>query len=262
MPLGYRVVSFSLETLQASTLMERKPVDLTPGSVHAFNGGLFLGTDEGFTQYYLGGTDDQDVILTFEFAESDILSGDLGPNSEVRVKKGILKAARFEDGNLQARFGHLLDPTHYNQRRSTNRGTSHRDEHGPKRVAVLRAMDNRIGHLHPMDYVYCAEPGAFQAMSKRVLKAYEDGEPLTRQADRLLLKALEHAVTTALYEGEAQQVAYAVLANHQVYNAPNPGEYFYDAQGPVKTVKLMEIDEQGTVTLHSPEKRQENSLAP
>jgi len=212
MPLGYRVVSFSLETLKASTLMERKPVDLTPGSVHAFNGGLFLGTDEGFTQYYLGGTDDQDVILTFEFDESDILSGDLGPNSEVRVKKGVLQAARFEDDNLQARFGHLLDPTHYSQRRSTNRGTSHCDEHGPKRVAVLRAMDNRISHLHPMDYVYCAEPGAFQAMSKRVLKAYEDGEPITRQGDRLLLKALEHAVTTALYEGEAQQVAYAVLA--------------------------------------------------
>lgn len=253
MPIGYRVVSYSLSTLKATTLMERKPVDLTPGAVHEFNGGLFLGTNEAFTQYYLGGTDDLDVILAFEFDEADILAGDLSPNSEIRVKKGILREARFEDKAIQERFGHLLNPELNTERRERNRGQCLRDLHGLKRTAVIRAMDNRVGHLHSMDYVYCIEHGAFHATSKRVMKAYENGDPLSRPIERMMLKTLEHAVTTAIYEGEPQQVSYAVLSNQHLFQAPNTGEFFFDADTPVRVTKLFEIDANGNVSVVQPD---------
>ena len=257
MPIGYRVVSYNLSALKATTLMERKPVDLTPGAVHHFNGGLYLGTNEAFTQYYLGATDDHDVILAFEFDEADIIAGDLSPNSEILVKKGVLREARFEDQAIQERFGHLLNPEFNTERRERNRGQCLRDLHGLKRTAVIRAMDNRVGHLHPMDYVYCIEHGAFHAVSKRVMKAYENGDPLSRPIERMMLKTLEHAVTTAIYEGEPQQVSYAVISNHHLYQAPNTGEFFFDADTPAKVTKLFEIDAQGTVNVVRPEQNLE-----
>lgn len=249
MPQGFRVVSFKLDTLKAQTLMERKSVDLTLGSIHEFKGGLFLGTSLDFTQYYLGGTDDHDLILTFDYKKEDIIKGDDGPSSEVLVSKGILVSARFEDEALQERFGHLLNPNLHNERRSMARGNALSDSMGAKRLAVIRAMDGRIGHFHAMDYVYVMDSGAHYASAKRVLKAYEEGDTLRTPIERAMMKTLEHAVTTAIYEGEPQQVAFAVLSSSDVYKAPNEGEFFFDASKPAPATPLFRVDEQGMVTL-------------
>jgi hypothetical protein len=249
MPQGFRVVSFKLETLKAQTLMERKSVDLTIGSTHEFKGGLFLGTSLYFTQYYVGATDDHDLILTFDYKKEDIIKGDDGLNSEVLVSKGVLLGARFEDEGLQDRFGHLLSPSAYDERRAMARGRSLSDSMGSKRLAVIRAMDGRIGHIHPMDYVYVIDSGAYYTSAKRVLKAYEDGNTLRTPLERAMMKTLEHAVTTAIYEGEPQQVAFAVLSSSDIYKAPNEGEFFFDASKPAPAMPLFRVDEQGMVAL-------------
>ncbi len=249
MPQGYRVVSYDLESLKAETLMDRKPVDLTIGSVHEFQGGLYLGTSLEFTEFYLGNSDGQDVILTFDFDEHEILEGDLSPNSEILVKKGVLTAARFEDEGIQERFGHLLDPSINDKRREIARGQPLSDTMGVKKIAVIRAMDARVGHLQPMDYVYCMDNGAYKTLSKRVLKAYEDGDQVRSPVERSMMKALEHAVTTAIYEGEPQQVSFAVLSNKDVYEAPNGGEFFFDGKQPQAVKPLFKVDENGAVEL-------------
>lgn len=249
MPTGYRVVSYDIATLTAKTLMERKPVNLTLGSNHAYPGGLFLGTSLDFTQYYLGGTDDHDVILEFEFKENDILRGDLAPNSEVLVKEGILVSARFENEAIQQKFGHLLDPSLLSSRRESMRGEPLSESMGIRKVAVIRAMDARSQHIHPMDYVYKMEHGAFYALAKRVLQAYEEGSPVRPGIEKTIMMAIEHAVTTAAYEGEPQMVAVAQVSTRDVYEARNPGEYFYDGKKPAQVVPLLMVDDECSVSV-------------
>lgn len=249
MPTGYRVVSYDIATLTAKTLMERKPVNLTLGSSHAYPGGLFLGTSLDFTQYYLGGTDDHDVILEFEFKEGDILRGDLAPNSEVLVKEGILVSARFENDVMQQKFGHLLDPSLLSSRRESMRGEPLSESMGIRKVAVIRAMDANSKHIHPMDYVYRLDYGAFYTLAKRVIQAYEEGSPVRPGIEKTIMMAIEHAVTTAIYEGEPQVVAVAQVSTRDVYEARNPGEYFYDGQRPAKVVPLLTVDGESSVSL-------------
>lgn len=111
MPQGYRVVSIDMNTMEASTLMARMPVDLTIGSVHAFDVGLYLGSSKSFCDYYLESTDDADLILTFDFDEADIIHGSSDPDNELLVSKATLTGIEFVDPVLDEDFGPLLRET-------------------------------------------------------------------------------------------------------------------------------------------------------
>ena len=259
MPTGYRVVSYDIATLSAKTLMERKPVDLTLGGTHQYQGGIFLGTSKEFCEYYLGGTDDSDLILEFEFDEGDIVRGDLSPNCEILVRKATLKSVQFEDESLGHHFAHHFDVPAIEQRRAACRGVSLAQAEGGKRATLIRAMDARSGHIMPMDYVYVTDGIATHSAAKRVLKAYEDGLPVRGGLDQIINKALSHAVTTAIYEESAQKVAFAMVGNRHVYKAPNEGEHFYDNDSPLLITGLLEVSTEGVVSLSASPRTQELS---
>lgn len=106
--MGYRVVAFDPDTQQVSTLYGAESVDLKLGRILAPKGGLYLGTDEGFTEYYTGMSDLVDLILEVEYRPEDIIQGTLSPNSEIVVSKGVLRGAKFAEEDAQEQFGHLL----------------------------------------------------------------------------------------------------------------------------------------------------------
>lgn len=88
--LGYKIVGWNGQraySLYRTTLT----YDVRPGVVH-YN--LYLGTSEQFClDYYTGGTNDRDMLLTYTYLPEDIISGG-GQNSEVQVKKATLQSSR------------------------------------------------------------------------------------------------------------------------------------------------------------------------
>lgn len=259
MPVGHRVVSFSMQDLKAQTLEMRWPVDLTIGSVNtggAGRGGFFLGTDLNFLQYYVEGTDDKDVILDYSFDEADIISGDSSGSNEVYVAKGTLVGARFYEDELQQKFGHLLNPASIQERRERNRGECLKDIAFPQEYSLIRAMSTEVKHLFPMDYAYKAVYRTLPRLAKRVLNDYEEGNQARSPEERMLRMTLDHAVTTAIYECEPQHVTMARVPASKVFKATNEGEFFYDAETPTAVITLFEIDAQGVVSIPPAPKRE------
>lgn len=252
MPIGYRVVSYDILTHTAKSLMEKAPVDLSLESVHAYPGGIFLGTSRDFCQYYTGLSDATDLVLGFEYDEKDIIRGDSASNSEVLVGKAVLKHIEFDDPDIAHHFAHRFDAKSVEERRESMRGACLADVDGRRRVSLVRAMDARSQHLMPMDYVYVTEGLAPNSAAKRVLRAYEEGGVVHGRMEKALLAALSHAVTTAVYECAPQRVTFVNVSNHVVFQAPNPGEYFIDQSKPLPVVTLLEVSEAGAVTLPAP----------
>jgi len=88
--MGYKIVAYNKG--RAFSLYNNKiTYNLSIGSISS---DIFLGTNEKFClDYYSGLTDDQELILTYSYNPSDIISGgDSGSGGgEVRVKKAILE---------------------------------------------------------------------------------------------------------------------------------------------------------------------------
>ncbi|WP_274644833.1 hypothetical protein [Pseudomonas serbica] len=251
MPQGYRVVSFDLKTLEAKTLQYRNPVDLSIGSVHTSPGGFYLGSDLGFLDYYRGGTDDKDLILTFDYDEVDLLT-EVHPNSELKVHKATLAELRFDDADLQQKFGHLLNPAETERRRSISQGVCVKNLEPGYEFTLIRAMSQEVNHLFPMDYAYKTDTRLLPTMVKRVLRAYEEGERSRTQAEHMLRMTLDHAVTTAIYEQAPQHVTCARVPAAEIFRASNEGEYFFDGLKAQAVVTLFEVDEHGNVSIPAP----------
>ena len=78
-----------------------------------------------------------------------------------------------------------------------------------KYIYIYRACDARVKTFKPYDYV---------TMSKKF--------------------AFEHAQTSAAYHEEPQHILKLMVAAKDVYEAPNPGEFFYT--GPEKTGQVFQ----------------------
>lgn len=249
MAFGYRVVSYDIASLQATTLEARNPITLEPGSIHKLDDGLPLAIDVEATKHQLGGIQGENVILAYDFNEKDIVEGNLASDPEILVRKGTLVEARFANPYVQEKYGHLFNQDNIADRRNIHRGHALSLSVGNTSVAIVRAMDSRSRHIHPMDYVYLLPSGAFYATAKRVLKAYEEGNPVRPGLEKALMKTLEHAVTTAIYEEEVQNIGFCITSSTNVYKASNEGECFYDAESPLPVKMLFEISPQGDVAL-------------
>lgn len=259
MPVGHRVVSFSMQDLKAQTLEMRWPVDLTIGSINtgsAGRGGFFLGTDLRFLEYYLEGTDDKDVILDYSYEEADLLAGTPSGSNEVYVAKGTLVGARFHDEALQEKFGHLLNPATIQERRERNRGACLKDIASPREYSLIRAMSSEVKHIFPMDYAYKAEYRTLPRLAQRVLKDYEEGTQARTVEELMLRMTLNHAVTTAIYEDAPQHVTMARVPASKVFKATNEGEFFYDSETPTAVITLFEVDAAGNVSIPAAPKRE------
>ncbi|WP_338923948.1 hypothetical protein V0M98_37675 (plasmid) [Pseudomonas silesiensis] len=251
MPQGYRVVSFDLKTLEAKTLQYRNPVDLTIGTEHTSPGGFYLGSDLGFLDHYLGNTDDKDVILTFDYDEVDLLT-DVSSNSELQVKKATLVDLRFDENELQEKFGHLLNPVETERRRVISQGVCVKELERGYDFTLIRAMSTEVNHLFPMDYAYMTDSRIVPSMVKRVLHAYEEGERARTPAEHKLRLTLDHAVTTAVYEQAPQHVTCTRVPAVHIFRASNEGEYFFDGPKPKEVVTLFEVDAEGNVSIPAP----------
>ena len=251
MPQGYRVVSFDLSSLEAKTLQFRNPVDLTIGSSHTSPEGLYLGSDEGFLDHYLGMTDDKDLILTFSYDNADLLTG-VSSNSELKVRQATLVDLRFHDEDLQKKFGHLLNPDEIARRRQASPGVCVKDVEQGREFTLVRAMSSEVNHLFPMDYVFKTLGGVMPGSAKRVLRAYEEGFAHTSNVEMKLRAALDHAVTTAIYEGAPQRVTFARVKAEQIFRASNEGEYFFDAPKALPVQTVFEVDAEGRVSIPTP----------
>lgn len=256
MPIGHRIVSFNMSELKAQTLQMRWPVDLTLGSVNTGRGGFYLGTDLDFLQYYIEGTDDKDVILDYSYDEADIITGHPDGSGEIFVAKGTLLRARFYEDHLQEKFGHLLNPAGIQERRERDRGECIKGSNAALGYSLIRAMSAEVNHLFPMDYAYKVDPLSLTKLAKRVLQGYEEGISAGGSAEKMLRMTLDHAVTTAIFEGSPQHVTTAVVLASKIFKASNEGEFFYDAELPVKVSTLFHVDAHGLVTMPAAPKRE------
>jgi hypothetical protein len=256
MAVGHRIVSFNMQELKAQTLQMRWPVDLTIGSVNTGRGGFYLGSDLDFLQYYIEGTDDKGVVLDYRYDEADIITGHPDESGEIFVAKGTLLNARFYEDHLQEKFGHLLNPEIIQQRREHQRGECMKGASPALGYSLVRAMSTEVNHLFPMDYAYKVDQLSLHKLARSVLKGYEDGSPANGSVEKMLRMTLDHAVTTAIFEGSPQHVTTAVVLASKVYKASNEGEFFYDADVPTKVSTLFHIDAQGLVTMPAAPKRE------
>lgn len=87
---GYK--SVALVGGKYRSLYDNSPIPGKMRSVHSPPGGLYLGTTEQFVRdYYTGMTDEDEIILVYEYAPRDVISGN--PNDsegEVKVRKARL----------------------------------------------------------------------------------------------------------------------------------------------------------------------------
>lgn len=85
---GYKIVAY--DGTRFYSLYSQKTLNIQIGQTLNFGGeGLFLGTTKEFcTNYYSGGTDDQDALITFEYSPQDLIKGDPHHHDgEVQVTK-------------------------------------------------------------------------------------------------------------------------------------------------------------------------------
>lgn len=91
--LGYKIVGWDASKKRAFSLYDTKlDVEITNGKTYQYKKGTHLGTSRDYViDYFSGGTDYEDLLLTYEYDERDLLKGDPEhKNSEIIVKKAKL----------------------------------------------------------------------------------------------------------------------------------------------------------------------------
>ena len=105
---GYRIVAYNVAGGVAYTLQNHLPVDLEIGAQWS-PGEYFLATDQTLVEHYTGLSDDEDLLLTYEFTDDDIIRGEVAEScSEILVRTAKLVGASFHDKQAQVKYGHLL----------------------------------------------------------------------------------------------------------------------------------------------------------
>ena len=186
-------------------------------------------------------------MLTYTFNDSDIIRGNPDDqDSELLVTSAQLVEARFWEPEVQEEFGGLLPTTEIDKRRNSQRGDP--VEAGGQKVCIVRAMDANQKNFHPMDYVFCGTFPIRESDIKRAVDYFEEEiQPITSK-EKLLHNVICHMQTCAIYQGEPQKVMLQSVPKEDVYNATNPGEFFYD--GEVRPGKdILICDENGSVNV-------------
>lgn len=254
MSLGYRMASFDFDTLNVVTKQFGHHVDVGNKSNQSFEKGLYLGSDEGFLEYYRDDPDPeerrQDIKLVYSYDKSDLLQGDGSPDQELIVAKASLVKAEFYDEDMQAQWGFLLDPQKTLDRRELMEGSQ--VNLGNELGYVLRAQDAKMDYLLDCDFCYRHSGlGLYEDGCKRVAYNLEEGEQPRNIHEKLLEMSLCHAVTMAVTSGLPKRVMMYTVKNGELFEADNAGEYFYKGQ-PKKAGKvLFEVSPDGEISVPS-----------
>jgi hypothetical protein len=111
---GYKIAGF--KNGQAYSLMDKSIIPLKKGTIHSMKGGMYLGYPKQFVvDYYADMTDDQDIVLEYEFSMIDVIDGDPTKSKEGEVVVSKAKLTGFEildDQGLNERFysQHMAPP--------------------------------------------------------------------------------------------------------------------------------------------------------
>ncbi len=256
MALGYRMVSFDFDTLQIVTKQFGHQVEVNANTQH-FPQGLYLGSDTGFLDYYRDSPQPderrQDVKLTYEYDPNDLIQGDGSPDQELIVKSAKLVGVEFDDVDMQASWGFLLDAKKADHRREVMQGSE--VQLGGQLGYVVRAQDAKMDYLLDADFCYRHSGlGTNSATCQRVLDDLEEGNEPRNVHEKLLKMALVHGITMAITSGLPKQVMFYPVKQGQLFEADNAGEYFYRGSPTNKGKVLFEIDENGMASLPSPKK--------
>ena len=90
---GYKIVGWDEENKRAFSIYDTKlDVDIKLNSITQYKTGLYLGTSKNYVlDYFSGGTDFEDLLLTYEYDKNDLIKGDpYSKNGEIVVKKAKL----------------------------------------------------------------------------------------------------------------------------------------------------------------------------
>jgi hypothetical protein len=257
MALGYRMASFDFDQLRVITKQFGHHVDINNKSKIDFEQGLFLGSDEGFLEYYMDYPEAderrQDVKLTYEYDKSDLIQGDGSPDQELVVSKAKLVSAEFSDEDMQVGWGHLLDPSATRERRDRMQ----RNEVDLKGSLgyVIRAQDSKMDYLLDCDYCYRHSGyGVYESGCKRVINNLEEGESPRNIHEKILEMALSHAVTMAITSGQTKKVMLYTVHQGQLHEADNAGEYFYKGEPKKAGRVLFEVTPEGQMSVPTKKK--------
>ncbi len=256
MPLGYRMASFDFDQLEVVTKQFGHKVEFNNKEEISFPQGLYLGSDEGFLDYYRDDPEPdermQDIKLVYEYEYTDLQQGDGSPDQELIVSKAKLKEAVFFDEEMQTQWGFLLDEDKTLDRRNKMQGeeVNLRGELG----YVLRAQDTKMDYLLDCDYCYRHSGlGLYESGCRRVAENLEEGIQPRTIHEKLLEKALSHAVTMAVTSGLPKKVMLYTVKQGELYEASNAGEYFYKGRPKEMGKVLFNVSPEGEVSV--PERR-------
>lgn len=236
----------NFETLQVETKQFKHNVDIKAGSVVDF-GELYLGSDKGFLDYYLSDPDPdellQDIILAYEFNEADLVQGDISPDQELIVSKATLKSVEFASEDMQLEWGHLLDNSATEKRKSLNGGSVVNLPEGS--ALVVRALDGKMSHIVDGDYCYIYRGNmTSKSFMDGLLERFEEGDEPRYSGEKDLVMAVCHAVTMAVTSGEKKKVALFPVNTGELTESTNAGEFFYQGK-PKKGREIFTVDENG-----------------
>lgn len=137
-------------------------------------------------------------------------------------------------------------------RRATQRG-ARLSENPSTTIYALRACRTEIDSFTPMDYCYISHQILPAGTIRRAVDCFTENLPPPTAAARLLTKAIEHACTCAAYHDEPHHILIQRVAARDVYEATNPGEYFYDGDT-AKGVVTINVSPEGLVEVILPER--------
>jgi hypothetical protein len=248
MNIGYMVGSFSLQDLRVQLADLEAATEPVPGARLGLGERTFVSNEPPVRTPEF--RDGKALLVKVEYDNQDIVAR-VGDANGTVVTLATIKEVSFMDAEDALKFGNLFNPQEVQARRDTFRCESLIAGEFARKYVVIRAMTKDSSHIFPMDYAYLSSGSVVKTMAKKVVEAYESGDRsrLYSSTEKTLMLALDHAATMALSYSEPQHVTCAVIDNKHLYKARNPGEFFYDGEGPVKAETLIEVSSEGLPTL-------------
>jgi len=261
MSTGYVVASFDLKSLHATVPGYANSFELKVGSEFGLDGKISLSPAPRADIPVLAAG--KAILLKLNYDAKDIVQKPDGQGL-VQVSAATIEQISFMDEDDNLRLGSLFDPSQVQARRTTFRKESLVAAEFPRKYVVLRAMSKEANHLFAMDYAYISSASVTKAVAKRVVDAYLSGDRsrILSSTEKALMLCLDHAATMALSYSEPQHVTVAMVDNKHLFKAANPGEFFYDADRPLKTESLIDVSAEGVPSLAATSPAKQRLLAP
>lgn len=215
----YQMAIFNFDTLNAKTILNQNvSVDLTLNSE-------FNGAEKLININEVANQNAQNLEKEYILAPNETFIKIEYKSNENQILK--VNEVDFIDPMLE-RFKPLLNPASPDRRRKFECGKSLSETLGKRQVTIIRAADERTKTFKKMDYIMFHD-GLISPNTYSIVEQYLLGETdLRTRQQKAVGWVASHAQTMAVSYGENHQVLLARVSTEDIYEATNPGEYFYD----------------------------------